>query len=414
MSVDQLRSSSISTLSSARLARGAHATSLKRRRTRFRFPKLPRWMDALPFIGIHVAWLAVFVTSVHTIDWIMAVVALPRCGCSASPAGYHRYFAHRSYKTSRSFQFVLAWLGCSALQKGPLWWAAITAITTATPTAEDDPHSPVARRLLVVARRLDPLERARRRPRRAIRDFEQVPRAALARQLPLGAGDLRWPVLCWLIGGWSGLVWGFVVSTVAAVPRHVHDQLARATCSAAAATPRPTTAATTSAWRILTLGEGWHNNHHHYQSCARQGFFWWEIDISYYTLKAPSCVGLVWELREPPKCISAAASPCGRNAHAQVRNPRLASATHLNRSFTSGLTTNPSGHWPRLNWTIVCRRQRGHILTGLRVDPGRVRRQCHVVELRHRVVARAAPPRRRPARPRRSSSPCSASTGRPR
>jgi stearoyl-CoA desaturase (delta-9 desaturase) len=51
---------------------------------------------------------------------------------------------------------------------------------------------------------------------------------------------------------------------------------------------------------LLTLGEGWHNNHHHYQACTRQGFYWWEIDITYYVIRLLAAVGLVWDVREPP------------------------------------------------------------------------------------------------------------------
>jgi stearoyl-CoA desaturase (delta-9 desaturase) len=51
---------------------------------------------------------------------------------------------------------------------------------------------------------------------------------------------------------------------------------------------------------VITMGEGWHNNHHHYQASARQGFFWWEVDATYYVLRALAAVGLVWELRGVP------------------------------------------------------------------------------------------------------------------
>src|SRR6185369_883569 len=52
---------------------------------------------------------------------------------------------------------------------------------------------------------------------------------------------------------------------------------------------------------LLTLGEGWHNNHHHYPSSAKQGFRWWEIDVSYYLIRLLACVGLVWDVRKPPR-----------------------------------------------------------------------------------------------------------------
>jgi stearoyl-CoA desaturase (delta-9 desaturase) len=54
---------------------------------------------------------------------------------------------------------------------------------------------------------------------------------------------------------------------------------------------------------LITLGEGWHNNHHRYLSSERQGFYWWEIDVSHYILTMLSWMGIVWELKTPPKSI---------------------------------------------------------------------------------------------------------------
>ena len=54
---------------------------------------------------------------------------------------------------------------------------------------------------------------------------------------------------------------------------------------------------------LVTFGEGWHNNHHYYPSSARQGFYWWEIDITYYILRALAAVGLVWDLRTVPQRV---------------------------------------------------------------------------------------------------------------
>jgi stearoyl-CoA desaturase (delta-9 desaturase) len=59
-----------------------------------------------------------------------------------------------------------------------------------------------------------------------------------------------------------------------------------------------------SVWlALLTLGEGWHNNHHYYEVSARQGFFWWEIDITYYILRGLAAVGLIWDLKGVPSHI---------------------------------------------------------------------------------------------------------------
>ncbi len=57
---------------------------------------------------------------------------------------------------------------------------------------------------------------------------------------------------------------------------------------------------------LITLGEGWHNNHHHYPASVRQGFYWWEIDLTYYTLVLLSWTGLIWDLRPVPEHVRSA------------------------------------------------------------------------------------------------------------
>ena len=102
-----------------------------------------------------------------------------------------------------------------------------------------------------------------------------------------------------LLGGWQWLVWGFFISTVV---------LFHCTCFinslAHVFGTRPYRSGDDSRnnflLAILTLGEGWHNNHHYYQASTRQGFHWWQIDITYYVLKTLSFVGIVWDIREPP------------------------------------------------------------------------------------------------------------------
>jgi stearoyl-CoA desaturase (delta-9 desaturase) len=51
---------------------------------------------------------------------------------------------------------------------------------------------------------------------------------------------------------------------------------------------------------IITMGEGWHNNHHHFMGSTRQGFYWWEIDVTYYILRGFQALGLIWDIKEPP------------------------------------------------------------------------------------------------------------------
>jgi len=213
-------------------------------------------------------------------------------------AGYHRYFSHRSFKTSRVFQFVIAFMAMTSAQKGVLWWAAHHRHHHRFSDQEEDLHSPTLVGFFwshigwIVSDRYNDTRT------NYIADFAKFP-------------ELRWlnkyhwvppatlGVSLYLIGGLPLFLWGFVLSTVLLW----HDTFTINSLSHLFGTVRyKTTDTSKNNWflALLTLGEGWHNNHHHFMASARQGFFWWEIDITYYTLEALSLVGLVWELRQVP------------------------------------------------------------------------------------------------------------------
>jgi stearoyl-CoA desaturase (delta-9 desaturase) len=214
-------------------------------------------------------------------------------------AGYHRYFAHRSFKTSRAFQFVLAVCGTLAVQKGVLWWAGNHRIHHKYSDEEGDVHSPVQRGFWwahlgwILA------------PDYEATHFDRIPDMA---KYP----ELRWlnqhylvppvalAVLLYLVGGATWLVWGFFISTTLLWhATFTINSLAHVWGSRRYET---TDASRNNVWlALLTMGEGWHNNHHRYMNSVRQGFFWWEIDASYYVLLALSWCGIVWDLHQPPK-----------------------------------------------------------------------------------------------------------------
>ena len=214
--------------------------------------------------------------------------------------GYHRYFAHKSYKTSRAFQFALALLGASATQKGPLWWAGHHRGHHKYADKPGDNHSPregvyYAHQGWIFDRRWDatPIDR--------IRDFAAYPELVFLNRYHITAPILL-ALLCYAIGGFPGLVWGFAIATTALWhSTYCVNSICHIFGSRRFDTPD--TSRNNWAMALLTLGEGWHNNHHHYCASTRQGFYWWEIDITYYALRALAAVGLVWDLREPPAHI---------------------------------------------------------------------------------------------------------------
>ncbi len=109
---------------------------------------------ALPFLLVHLVCFAAIWTGVTT-EALLVAVLLYIVRMWAITAGYHRYFSHRSYKTSRLFQFLLAFLGQTSAQRGVIWWAAIHRHHHLHSDTELDYHSPQAPRVLVLARGLD-------------------------------------------------------------------------------------------------------------------------------------------------------------------------------------------------------------------------------------------------------------------
>ncbi len=256
------------------------------------------WVAAAPFIAMHLTALVGVVLVPFHWWYVAAAVALYYVRMFGVTAVYHRYFSHRAYKTSRPMQFLLALLGASAAQKGPLWWAAHHRDHHKYSDQPEDIHSPRQRGFWwshvgwIVSHDYDETKFGR------IADFAKYP-------------ELRWlnrwhllpptvlAVALWLVGGSGLLVWGFFVSTVVLW----HGTFTINSLSHVFGSVRYQTGddSKNNVWlALITMGEGWHNNHHHYQSTANQGFFWWEVDVSYYALRALSLVGLVWDLRTPP------------------------------------------------------------------------------------------------------------------
>jgi stearoyl-CoA desaturase (Delta-9 desaturase) len=258
-------------------------------------------VTSLPFIAVHVAALGAFFV---TFKWYYPVVAvaLYYVRMFGITAGYHRYFSHRAYKTNRVFQFVLAFLGTLATQKGVLWWAAHHRDHHKFSDQDGDIHSPVKRGLWwshvgwILCKKYNETKLDR------IRDFAKYPELVW-----LNKYHLVPPVLLSLalfaIGSWPLLIWGFFVSTT--LLWHGTFTINSLSHVFGSVRYKNTGDESKNNWllALITLGEGWHNNHHYYMSTANQGFFWWEIDGSYYMLKLLSWFGIVYDLRTPPRHI---------------------------------------------------------------------------------------------------------------
>ena len=268
------------------------------------------WLRTLPFIGMHLACLGVIWVGWSPVA-VGTAIALYLVRMFAITGFYHRYFSHRSFKTSRVTQFIFAVIGASSVQRGPIWWAAHHRHHHATTEQEDDPHSPVFHGLWwshtgrFLSREHFPVheERVRDLKRypelRFLDRFDIVIPALLAISLFFAGMGLE--AYAPQLGTSAGqmLVWGFFISTVALY----HGTFTINSLAHRWGQRRYATAdnSRNNFWlALLTLGEGWHNNHHHYPVSVKQGFYWWEIDMTYYFLRAMAALGLVWDLKPVP------------------------------------------------------------------------------------------------------------------
>jgi len=269
------------------------------------------WSRCIPFLILHVGCLGVI-----WVGWswtaVAVAVALYVVRMFAITAFYHRYFSHRTFKTSRVGQFLFAVWGNLAVQRGALWWASVHRHHHKHSDHEEDLHSPRlsgfwwAHIGWMTSSRNFPTAYDR------IKDLSRFPELVF-----LNRFDLIVPIIFALglygLGGFIGtvfpgsgtsgaqiLVWGFFISTVVLLHATLFiNSLAHTVGSRRYETEDDSRNSLFLA--LLTLGEGWHNNHHHCMHSARQGFYWWEIDITYYALRVLAALGVIWDLRPVPE-----------------------------------------------------------------------------------------------------------------
>src|SRR5215475_8737933 len=271
--------------------------------------------SSIPFVLVHLVCVAAIWTGV-TWQAVTICIALYWLRIFAIGAGYHRYFSHRAFSTSRTFQFILALLSQSTAQKSVLWWAAKHRHHHLHSDTERDVHSPRHRGFWYSHVGWIFVRRHAKTDLVKVDDFARYPELMWLHRYEL-VPAIALGVLCWLIADWSGLVVGFFWSTVLVYHAtfcinslaHVHGRRRYVTGDDSR-----------NNWFLafFTMGEGWHNNHHAFQSSARQGFRWWEYDATYYILKALSWLRLVWNLKMPPREV--------------VRNEQRLGARVINRA----------------------------------------------------------------------------------
>jgi stearoyl-CoA desaturase (delta-9 desaturase) len=258
------------------------------------------WLSSMPYFGVHLMCLFVIMVGAKPVD-VLVCLGLYVVRMWGITAGYHRYFSHRSYKTNRVFQFILAFVGTTAVQKGVLWWAAHHRHHHRESDTEKDIHSPVHKGFWWSHMNWILCDKYSETRFEAIKDFARFPELRFLNRFYL-LPPIMLGVALFFIGGFSMLIWGFFVSTTLLW----HGTFTINSLSHIFGKRRYKTTDTSKnnfLLALITLGEGWHNNHHYHQNTANQGWFWWEVDFSYYSLKVLSWLRIVSDLRTPSDAV---------------------------------------------------------------------------------------------------------------
>jgi stearoyl-CoA desaturase (delta-9 desaturase) len=259
------------------------------------------WMKSVPFFLIHAAAVAGVWTSGWSWKGFALAIGLYYLRMFGITAGYHRYFSHRAFRTSRPVQLLFALLAQTSAQKGVLWWAAHHRVHHKYSDQEGDVHSLLRDGFWwshvgwILSKKYDATDHER------IRDLEKFPELRWLDRWHL-VPPVAFGLALYLLGGWHGFLWGFLVSTTILY----HGTFTINSITHVLGKRRyATTDNSRNSWllSIVTMGEGWHNNHHFYQRSTRQGFYWWEWDPTYYILRVMSALGLVWDLHDPPRAV---------------------------------------------------------------------------------------------------------------
>lgn len=256
------------------------------------------WYRVIPFVGVHAACLGVI-----WVGWSWTAIAvaagLYAVRMFAITGFYHRYFSHCTFKTSRPTQFLFALLGASAAQRGPLWWAAHHRKHHRHSDTELDPHSPRQHGFWwshmgwITAPGNFPTDL------NEVRDLERYPELRFLDRFDILVPALL-AVTLFALGGAQLLIWGFFISTVMVFHctcfiNSLAHQLGKQRYDTGDDSRNSLILA------LITFGEGWHNNHHKFPGAARQGFFWWEIDFTYYGLWLLARLRIISDLRAVPR-----------------------------------------------------------------------------------------------------------------
>jgi len=271
------------------------------------------WLRCIPFLIVHLGCFAAIWFGVSAVA-IAVCLGFFWLRMFAVTAIYHRYFAHRAFKMNRAWQFVFALIGATSAQRGPLWWAAHHRNHHKFSDKENDLHSPLNHGFWWSHIGWFLSDKGYATDYSVVKDLAKYPELVFLNRfdslMPIlaalgmyGLGELLAAYAPHLgTSGMQMLVWGFCISTVLLFhATFTINSLGHVWGSRRFKTKDQSR--NNAFLALLTLGEGWHNNHHRFAVSARQGFYWWELDISYLVLKLLNLFGIVRDLNPVPRRI---------------------------------------------------------------------------------------------------------------
>jgi fatty-acid desaturase len=261
------------------------------------------------YVALHFSLLA----APFTFSWQGLATFILMCFltiCLGITLCYHRLLAHRSYQLSKPLIYFLAYLGCLAFQRGPIWWVATHRLHHSRVDRDGDPHSPQINFLwshfLWAFFKHPQLDESSKTIYYLARDLAEDPGMCFLEKFYTainvlflvilfsigyisGGEKLGVSLLVW--GGFLRILYGLHITWLVNSAAHIWGYRAFNT---------PDKSRNNWWVALLTFGEGWHNNHHAYQRSARMGFAWYEIDLTYWLIVLLKITGYATEIIKPP------------------------------------------------------------------------------------------------------------------
>ena len=255
-----------------------------------------RWQLGLGILLLHVIAIGALLTGGTRTDWLMFAIVYPIQSMGVGIA-MHRYFAHRSFATSRGFQFVMA-LAAASVFGNAVTFAGKHRLHHQHVDSERDVHSPVHGIWACWIGSLLDNGYTEEQILRKVPDLTIYPELMWLNRFSRLPAILLC-VVAFMIGGWTTVGIGVCLGAIL----KMHKSSARNYFAHKYGKRRfDTPDRSTNNWwiAIISFGEGWHNNHHWYPRSARAGFFWWEFDPYYWVICLLEKLGIVWNVRRPP------------------------------------------------------------------------------------------------------------------